>query len=135
MSAKFKHSLIRFIWIALLLSALAFTGYLHRTAVYQARVRDLPLQTIDFRQIGDGTYIGECDVDFIYVKAAVTIRDGTLANVSLLEHRNERGVPAERILDDMVRTQQIQVDTVSGATNSSKVIQQAVINALEASGA
>ena len=51
--------------------------------------------------------------------------------IRILEHKNERGQAAETIVDQIVSEQKIDVDAISGATNSSKVIKKAVENALE----
>lgn len=40
------------------------------------------------------------------------------------------GKPAEAIVEDIVENQSIEVDAVSGATNSSRVIMKACENAL-----
>ena len=47
-----------------------------------------------------------------------------------MEHRNERGKAAEVIVGNVVATQEINVDAVSGATNSSNVIKKAIENAI-----
>ena len=67
-----------------------------------------------------------------YIKAVVEVevRNHQLIRVDLIKHVNERGEPAEVIVDDMVADQRVDVDGVSGATNSSKVIKTAVKNAL-----
>lgn len=49
------------------------------------------------------------------------IEDGRIVSINLMEHRNERGETAEVIVDNVVATQKIDVDAVSGATNSSNV--------------
>ena len=38
-----------------------------------------------------GVYIGEYDVNFIYAKVEVTVQNGEITNINILEHRNERG--------------------------------------------
>jgi uncharacterized protein with FMN-binding domain len=48
-----------------------------------------------------------------------------------LEHRHERGKTAEVITDSIIDEQKIDVDAISGATNSSTVIKKAVENALK----
>ena len=80
--------------------------------------------------VPDGVYVGEYDVDFIYVKVEVTIEDGEIAGIDLLEHKNGRGEPAEIVTDRIIEEQKIDVDGVSGATNSSIVIKKAVESAL-----
>jgi uncharacterized protein with FMN-binding domain len=84
----------------------------------------------DASNIADGTYIGECDVKFIYAKVAVTVRDGHITDIRLLEHRHERGQAAEAVIDKIITQQELDVDAVSGASNSSQVIKKAVDNAL-----
>jgi len=44
--------------------------------------------------------------------------------------KNGRGKPAEAVLDNIIKEQKIKVDAVSGATNSSIVLEKAVENAL-----
>ena len=84
----------------------------------------------DLSALPDGTYEGECDVGFIYARAAVTVRDGRIASVDLLAHENGRGAAAERVPESVVEEQRIGVDAVTGATNSSSVIKKAIEHAL-----
>ena len=97
---------------------------------YQEKVNGLTFDEIDLHELKDGLYEGECDVGYIYARVEVEIKEGRIVAVTLLEHRNERGKAAESILDDVVETQEIDVDTVSGATNSSKVIKKALEDAI-----
>lgn len=114
-----------------LAAALAFgIGYLVRIGRYQAAVRELDPRTPDLAALADGTYAGSCDVDVIGAEVAVTLEGGRIADVRIVAHKTERGQAAERIAADMVRAGRIDVDVVTGATNSSKVIEQAAANAL-----
>lgn len=97
---------------------------------YQQKVAGIAFEDIDLTEIEDGVYIGEYDAGYIYAKVEVEIKDGEIIAVNLLEHRNERGESAESILDDVVANQKIDVDTVSGATNSSNVIKKAIEEAI-----
>lgn len=81
--------------------------------------------------ISDGVYIGEYDVNFIYAKVEVTVQNGEITNINILEHRNERGKAADAITNKIVDEQKIDVDAISGATNSSTIIKKAVENALK----
>ena len=67
---------------------------------------------------------------FIRAKVAVTVQDGAITGIELLEHKNGRGEAAETVLEEIVSQQRIAVDAVSGATNSSIVLEKAVENAL-----
>lgn len=105
--------------------------YLRNVAAYKQAVRETTIDEINISDVSDGIYIGEYDVNFIYAKVEVTVQDGKITNIELLEQKNERGKPAEAILDKMIDAQEINVDAISGATNSSTVIKKAAENALK----
>ena len=56
--------------------------------------------------------------------------DGVIVSINLLEHGNERGKRAEEIIGDVISEQKIDVDAISGATNSSNVIKKAIEKAI-----
>ncbi len=117
--------------LILFLFCLFGTGvYLKRVADYKKAVKDTTLNGVDVSKISDGIYRGEYDVNFIYAKVEVTIQNGSIKDIVILEHKNGRGESAEIIADKIVEEQRTDVDAVSGATNSSVVIKKAVENAL-----
>lgn len=126
-----KRIILQITVLVLALMVLAGVGYMLRFMRYQQTIESLSTsECIALERVPDGTYTGECDADFIYARVAVTVKQGAMTKIELLEHRNERGAPAERILQDMVEQQSLETDTVTGATNSCRVIKQAVENAL-----
>jgi uncharacterized protein with FMN-binding domain len=104
--------------------------YLISVRQYKDTVAGFTYANADASGIPDGVYVGECDAQYIYARVEVTVKDGRMTDIRLLEHRNERGAAAEDIGDEIVARQKIDVDAVSGATNSSEVIKKAVDNAL-----
>lgn len=116
--------------LLLLASVVSASVYLKSVADYKKAVAETNIGEIDISGIPDGVYAGEYDVNFIYVKVEVTVQSGEMTNITLLEHKQERGKAAEAIVQDMIAEQKIDVDAVSGATNSSIVIKKAVENAL-----
>ena len=80
--------------------------------------------------IADGDYIGDYDAGYIYAKVQVVVKDGKMKEIRILEHRNERGQRAESIVEHIVDKQRLDVDAVTGATNSSLVIEKACENAI-----
>ena len=70
-------------------------------------------------------------MNFIYAKVEVTVQNGEITDIIILEHRHEHGKAAETVINEIVDEQRIDVDAVSGATNSSIVIKKAVENALK----
>ena len=105
--------------------------YLKSVADYKQAVKETTFEDINISDIPDGVYVGEYDVDFIYAKVEVTVQNGEITSINILEHRHERGKTAEVITDSIVDEQKIDVDAISGATNSSTVIKKAVENALK----
>ena len=90
-------------------------------------------ENVDMNQTNDGTYYGETDGGMVYAKIAVTIENHVIKNVDIIEHRNGRGAKAEAITDTIIEKNNYDVDIISGATFSSKVIKSAVSKALKES--
>ena len=127
-----KKKTVLFVIMFLLLAGFVLgILYLKSVADYRQAVRETTFEDINISDIPDGVYVGEYDVDFIYAKVEVTVQNGEITNINILEHRHERGKTAEVITDSIVDEQKIDVDAISGATNSSTVIKKAVENALE----
>lgn len=97
---------------------------------YQKNIESITFKDIEVSEVEDGTYVGEYDAGYIYAKVEVRIEHGSIVSINLIEHRNEKGEDAEAILENIVATQYLEVDTVSGATNSSNVIKKAIENAI-----
>lgn len=126
-----RKRILLFTTILLFLIVLIFTAvYLKSVADYKKAVKETTFRNLDISNVPDGVYVGEYDVDFVYAKVEVTVRNGAITNIDILEHKNGRGSSAEVVADRIVEEQKIDVDAVSGATNSSTVIKKAVENAV-----
>ncbi len=81
----------------------------------------------------DGVYEGEYKKGINKAVVKVTIADGRIADVELVKHTASWiGKKAnEVILQEIISQQSTRVDAVSGATNSSRVIMNAVQKAVE----
>ena len=86
--------------------------------------------SLDLTAVQDGTYTGSEDGNMVSASVEVTIKDHAITNVKILSHKCGTGKPAEVIVDDIVKKNSLEVDTISGATLSSNVIKMAVYNAL-----
>ena len=126
-----KNLIILIVIIVLFLSLIFGTVYLKRVANYKQAVKETTFDNINISDVSDGVYIGEYDVDFIYVKVEVTVDNGEITNINILEHKNGRGESAEVIVREIISEQKIDVDAISSATNSSTTIKKAVENALQ----
>lgn len=105
--------------------------YLSGISRYKNIVKNIEIQNVDLSRIEDGKYNGKCDAEVISAEVEVTVNDNKIKDIEIINHKNERGKPAESVVDEVLNQQKINVDTVSGATNSSKVILKAIENALE----
>ncbi len=101
---------------------------------YQQQVDDIKIENVDLSRIPDGTYIGNAEVLWVAAEVKVIVKDHKIVNIDLIKHKNERGKSAEVIPEKVVEAQSLQVEAISGATNSSKVILKAIENALNNAG-
>jgi uncharacterized protein with FMN-binding domain len=82
----------------------------------------------------DGFYKGSAQGGPNSAIVKVTIQDQKITYIEILEHDAWKGKKAEPIIPQRIIDQQsTDVDAVSGATNSSKVLMNAVQDALEKS--
>ena len=94
------------------------------------QLTDQKILNFDISGVPDGTYSGSYKVFPIIAKVEVTINNHEITEIKLIKHRSGRGAPAEIITEKVVGAQTLEVDVVSGATYSSKVILKAVEDAL-----
>lgn len=70
----------------------------------------------------------------VSAEVRVTVKGQRITGIELLEHNSGKGAPAEVIPGRAVEAKSLDVDAVSGATYSSKVILKTKENALESAG-
>lgn len=97
---------------------------------YKKIISDISVSTPDLSKLEDGIYTGKMDALVIGATVEVVIKENRIEDIVLTEHKNERGMAAEQIITDVLHEQSLNVDAISGATNSSKVILKAIENAL-----
>ena len=128
---KMKITIIMIIVLILMVGGIFGINYLNRVKKYQDKVANTKINDIDISKKENGEYFGEYDVDLVAAKVKVNIKDGKIDNIELINHKTDKGKKAEKIIDTVVEKNSLKVDTVSGATNSSKVILKAIEKALE----
>ncbi len=94
-------------------------------------LKDIKIRDIDLSSVSDGTYEGKYAVFPVSVIVNVTVRDHLITGIDLVKHVNGKGQAAESIPDQVIEEQSLDVDVVSGATYSSKVILLAIDDALQ----
>lgn len=94
------------------------------------RFDNLGIDNVDLATIPDGIYSGSAKVFPINVELTVNVSDHKITAITLDKHFNGQGADAEVIPNRVIEAQSLEVDLVSGATYSSKVILKAIENAL-----
>jgi uncharacterized protein with FMN-binding domain len=135
---KRKGCLIALLILLVILVTLAVGGAIACTTISREHreVRSLPLDAVDFDRLkNDGVYHGvyeggmygwranECDV---------TVTNGRVTGIQLVGSKDPGGgnTDSGMLYDRVIEAQSLQVDTISGATLTSKAYLQCVENAL-----
>lgn len=80
----------------------------------------------------DGIYEGSFKGGPNYAEVKVTIKNQKIVNIEIIKHNAWKGKKAEPIIPKrIIKKQSTNVDAVTGATNSSHVIMNAVQKAIE----
>ncbi len=96
---------------------------------------NLPLNAIDFSSLNDGTYQGVYEggmYKWRVNECEVIVSGGRVTDINLISSLDTAHLDGklEMLNDRVIESQSLQVDTISGATLSSKAYLQAVENAL-----
>jgi uncharacterized protein with FMN-binding domain len=96
-------------------------------------IAPLRKETRNISRIPDGVYAGSASSWPNMAEVRVTVREGRMTDVALIRHwASWIGRKAELVIPQrIIEKQSADVDAVTGATNSSRVIMHAVYDALE----
>lgn len=132
MIAEKRAVKIAMIVLLVIVVSTAFIGgrYMKSVSQNKKEISAISFTEIDLADVPDGVYQGEYDAGQVSAKVQVMVKEHAIEEIDLLKHLNGKGQSAEKILDKMVEKQSVDVDAVSGATCSSKVLRKAVENAL-----
>lgn len=96
---------------------------------YNREIENLQIGSPEIRNLSDGEYQGSYQVYSIEADVRVYVESAEITRIDL-SHQHERGYNAEEITDRVIEQQSLDVEAVSGATHSSKVILKAIDLAL-----
>ncbi len=123
---KQRIVILAIVLVAIAAIALAVNGVLIRVS---ANLEALKTK-IDLNTIQDGVYSGSYSAFPVSAEVNVTVKAHRITSIDIIRHDNGQGAPAEAIPGKVVEAQSLQVDSVSGATYSSRVILKAIEGAL-----
>lgn len=109
----------------------AIIGIFYLKYKMEQAAKQIMIKDISFEDVVDGTYTGSYELGPCAAKSEITIKDHRIIDIKLLRHEYGLGKKAEPILNDVVEEQTLKVDTISGATISSKVILASIEKALK----
>ena len=113
------------IFLGVILAASSIMQYLQLV-----HFRNLQINEINLNQINDGYYTGTASFGFEY-EVGVQIENHTIAEIDILKNRDSfYARQAEGIKYKLIREQKINIDAVTGATTTSKVLLKAIESAL-----
>ncbi len=127
---KTRYKVLITLAVIIALVSIAFAIFFNQTEKALDELKGIEIHEVDLSSIPDGTYEGEYKVFPIHVILNVSVRNHEITGIDLIKHDNGQGAPAEALLDEIVKEQKIDLDAVSGASYSSRVILLAVEDAL-----
>jgi uncharacterized protein with FMN-binding domain len=117
--------------VVLIFVVIGVSIYSSRLKAYRAKVDAIEIGEVDLAQVPDGIYRGGSDAVFVSAEVEVTVENHRIVDIRL-QHKHGRGEEAEEIIDRVIEAQSLEVELITGATGSCKVILDAIKNSLKA---
>ncbi|AYQ23588.1 FMN-binding protein [Enterococcus avium] len=99
--------------------------FLTKRTLKKVKINEVPIS-----QVADGEYVGEAQIKPVSAKVNVQVENGKITDIEIKDHMTGLGKNGEKIIDQIINKQSLDVDAISGATQSSVTITKAVENAL-----
>ncbi|MEW9095916.1 MAG: FMN-binding protein [Clostridiaceae bacterium] len=127
-----RNKVIRRILTAMLIVVFGmFTAIYISIQGLNKKIREVEINNVDLYKVRDGEYSGEYNLkEIIGAKVKVTVNNNKITDIDLIEHKYGLGKKAEAVTNRVIEEESLNVDVVSGATASSKVILKSIENAL-----
>ena len=123
--------------IILVVLAIVIIGAIIGISVFKSYIDDfdkkisvITITNVDLTTVPDGIYTGSYKVFPVAAEVEVAVKNHKITGIDLVKHENGQGSAAEVLPGKVVEAQTLEVDTITGATTSSKVILKAIENAL-----
>jgi uncharacterized protein with FMN-binding domain len=120
---------VKFIAIAIIVVfILMITAFFY---IKSMKLPEIEIKSVDLKKVSDGSYTGEYKAGPVLAIVSVNVKNNKISDVKIVKHECGLGKKAEKITNEIEKSQSLNVDVVSGATLSSKVILKAAETALE----
>lgn len=117
------------LWIIIALVAIAGLAFVGDT-LNRRSINNASIKSLDFSQLPDGVYDGEYKRGRFSSKVRVTVASGRMAKIDVVQDMQYQSEVTQKVVDAVLEAQSLQVDTVSGATITTRAFLKAVENAL-----
>lgn len=130
-----KKGLTIILSIVIVIAVIVLVGILSFKKQYDQLLVDVDreyalIRDLDLNKVEDGEYSYRFGKIPVYAEVNVIVEDHQIMSISMVEQSSGPGYEALDIIDRILIQQQADVETVTGATTSSKVIMIAVKKAL-----
>ncbi len=126
LDSKIVRSIL--IVICLILSIIMYSQ--RRTRSYYKQAAKLPFYNVQAQDLADGTYRGKVYTKFMHVQLDVSVADGKLSKIEIIENEGAYGKKVAPILDKMIAQNNSVVPAVDGEELASIVFIACVDDAL-----
>jgi len=96
---------------------------------YKKKIASTEINSINLERIKDGEYEGFYDVYLINARVIVKVESNKIVSIKLIEHKHDRH-SGEPMIQKVIDNQSLEIDAISGATNSCKTVLKAIEIAL-----
>ena len=96
---------------------------------YKKKIAATTINNINLGEIKNGKYEGFYDVYLINARVILKVESNKIVSIELIEHKYDR-YSGEPMIQKVIDKQSLEVDAISGATNSSKTVLKAIEIAL-----
>ena len=94
-------------------------------------VRNMKIEDVDLNNVKNGTYSGDYNYGAFYCAVEVTVLNHKISDIKIVKNEDTKyAKKAEGVILKVIEKQKVNVDTVSGATTTSKALLKATENAL-----
>ncbi len=132
---KKRYIVLIVIVVMLAVGALTAKIFYSKAEANLEQLSKTEIENVDLASAEDGVYTGSYSAFPVSAEVSVTIKDHKIEKIELIKHNNGQGGGAEILPEKVREAQSLDVDSVTGATYSSKVILKAIQNALLNAGA
>lgn len=123
-----KHRILKIVLIALGLVLIAGAAFLF---VGMNATKNAVIANVNIKQVPDGTYTGKYSAGRFGNEVSVTVKGGKITDIKILKDVAV-AVPdvSQKLFQSIIASQSLSVETVSGATVTTKAYLKAIEDAL-----